>query len=187
MDRDEAVADAALRLSRAFHFAAERHVHQRRKGEAAEPYLNHLAEVADLVAEATGGGDVDLIVAALLHDVIEDTATSRATLAELFGEDVAGLVAEVTDDKSLPKAERKRLQVAHAPSRSPRAKILKLADKTSNLRALAASPPADWSPDRRRAYVEWGREVVVGLRGACPELERLFDEAAAAAERSLSG
>ena len=75
MDRDEAVAAAALRLSRAFRFAAERHVHQRRKGDAAEPYLNHLAEVADLVAEATGGGDVDLIVAALLHDVIEGGPT----------------------------------------------------------------------------------------------------------------
>ena len=181
MDRDEAVADAALRLSRAFRFAAERHVHQRRKGEAAEPYLNHLAEVADLVAEATGGGDVDLIVAALLHDVIEDTPTSRATVAELFGEDVAGLVAEVTDDKSLPKAERKRLQVAHASSRSPRAKLLKLADKTSNLRALAASPPADWNPERRVQYVDWARAVVAGLRGTNAWLEAEFDRAAAAA------
>ena len=173
-------------LARAFRFAAERHAGQRRKGAAGEPYVNHLAEVAELVAEATGGRDPQLVAAALLHDTVEDTDTTHAELVERFGADVAGLVAEVTDDKSLPKAERKRLQVAHAPSRSARAKILKLADKTSNLRALAASPPADWPPDRRRAYVEWGREVVAGLRGACLELERLFDEAAAAADRSLS-
>lgn len=173
-------------LARAFRFAAERHAGQRRKGAAGEPYVNHLTEVAELVAEATGGRDPQLVAAALLHDTVEDTDTTHAELVERFGADVAGLVAEVTDDKSLPKAERKRLQVAHAPSRSARAKILKLADKTSNLRALAASPPADWPPDRRRAYVEWGREVVAGLRGACPELERLFDEAAAAADRSLS-
>ena len=173
-------------LARAFRFAAERHAGQRRKGAAGEPYVNHLTEVAELVAEATGGRDPQLVAAALLHDTVEDTDTTHAELVERFGADVAGLVAEVTDDKSLPKAERKRLQVAHAPSRSARAKILKLADKTSNLRALAASPPADWPPDRRRAYVEWGREVVAGLRGACRELERLFDEAAAAADRSLS-
>ena len=181
MDGDEAVADAARRLTRAFRFAAERHVHQRRKGEAAEPYLNHLAEVADLVAEATGGADVDLIVAALLHDVVEDTPTSPARVAELFGPDVARLVAEVTDDKSLPKAERKRQQVVHAPSRSPRAKRLKLADKISNLRALAASPPADWSRERRLHYVEWAQAVVAGLRGTDPWLEAEFDLAAAAA------
>ena len=95
---------------------------------------------------------------------------------------MADLVAEVTDDKSLPQAERKRLQVEHAPSRTPRAKVLKLADKTSNLRALAHSPPADWSVERRRDYITWGRDVVAGLRGASPELEAKFDQAAAAAE-----
>ena len=103
-------------------------------------------------------------------------------MAAAFGEDIAELVAEVTDDKSLPKAERKRLQVLHAPDRSPRAKVLKLADKTSNLRAIAASPPADWSPERLRDYVEWARSVVAGLRGVSPWLEARFDEAADAAE-----
>lgn len=169
-------------LARAFRYAAAKHAGQMRKGEAKEPYINHPAEVAELVAEATGGADPDLVVAALLHDVVEDTPTPNAEIATEFGADVAGLVAEVTDDKSLPQAERKRLQVEHAPGLTLRAKVLKLADKTSNLRALATSPPADWSPQRRRDYVAWGREVVAGLRGACPWLEARFDEAAAAAD-----
>lgn len=177
--------DAVCLLARAFAFAAERHVQQRRKGSSAEPYINHLAEVADLVARAVGGRDVNLVVAALLHDTVEDTATTIAELAELFGADIAGLVAEVTDDRNLPKDERKRLQVLHAPNRSHRAKLIKLADKTSNLRALATSPPAGWPPDRRLAYVRWAREVVAGLRGADPWLEALFDEAAALAEATL--
>ena len=101
-----------------------------------------------------------------------------------FGVVGGGLVAVATDDKTLPKAERKRLQIVHAPSRSPRAKLLKLADKTSNLRAMAASPPADWPVERRRDYVDWARAVVDGLRGASPWLEERFDAAAAAADEA---
>jgi len=175
-------AEIVRRLAEAYLFAAERHARQRRKGDAGEPYINHLAEVAALVAEATAGRDPDLVIAAVLHDTVEDTETSHDELVRRFGQDVADLVAEVTDDKSLPQAERKRLQVEHAPSRTPRAKVLKLADKTSNLRALAHSPPADWSVERRRDYITWGRDVAAGLRGASPELETKFDQAAAAAE-----
>lgn len=169
-------------LARALLFAARRHAQQRRKGDAAEPYVNHLAEVADLVAEATGGDDATLVAAALLHDVVEDSETTLAQVAAEFGEDVASLVAEASDDKTLPKAERKRLQILHAPSRSPRAKLLKLADKTSNLRELSTNPPADWPRERRRDYIDWARAVVAGLRGASPWLEQCFDEAAAAAD-----
>jgi (p)ppGpp synthase/HD superfamily hydrolase len=176
------LADATTLLARAFRFAAERHAGQTRKGATGEPYLNHLAEVADLVAWATRGRDPSLVAAALLHDTIEDTATDHAELAARFGRNVADLVAEVTDDKSLPQAERKRLQIVHAPTRTPRAKILKLADKTSNLRDLARSPPADWPPERRREYVAWARAVAAGLRGGCPELEAEFELAAADAE-----
>jgi (p)ppGpp synthase/HD superfamily hydrolase len=186
-DMSNQEASQAIRLvTRACRLAAERHAGQKRKGATGEPYLNHLAEVAELVAEATGGGDPHLVAAAYLHDAVEDTATTRAELAERFGQDVADLVAEVTDDKSLPKAERKRLQIEHAPGLTPRAKVLKLADKTSNLRALAASPPVDWSVERRRDYVAWGRDVVTGLRGACPWLEARFDEAAAAADAACT-
>ncbi|HSM43294.1 MAG TPA: HD domain-containing protein [Afifellaceae bacterium] len=165
--------------------AARWHVSQRRKGENAEPYINHLLHVAAMVTEATNGKDPELAIAALLHDAIEDQQISRDKIAEEFGDDVASLVAEVTDDKSLPKQERKELQVKHAPHKSDRAKIIKLADKTSNLLALADSPPADWSMDRRREYVVWARQVVDGLRGVCPPLEARFDAAAKQAEAAV--
>ena len=168
--------------------AAERashwHTTQRRKGAAQEPYINHLLEVARLVAEATDGRDPDLVVAALLHDAVEDQPVSRAAIALEFGEDVAALVMEVTDDKTLPKAQRKRLQVEHAPEKSPRAAILKLADKTSNLATLAVSPPASWGMSRRLEYVQWARDVAAGLRVENAWLLERFADAAAAAERA---
>jgi GTP diphosphokinase / guanosine-3',5'-bis(diphosphate) 3'-diphosphatase len=166
--------------------AARWHAEQKSKGESGAPYINHLLEVASMVAEATGAKDPNLIVAALLHDAIEDQDISREEIAKRFGNDVASLVEEVTDDKSLPSKERKRLQVEHAPHKSRRAKILKLADKTSNIRSIANDPP-DWSARRRLAYVQWGRDVVAGLRGASSQLERLFDEAAHEAEEAITG
>ena len=166
-------------VARALDFAARKHKDQRRKGGSAEPYVNHLAEVACLVAEATEGIDAVVVVAALLHDTIEDTRTDRAELERAFGPEVAALVAEVTDDKSLPKAERKRLQVESAPHKSARAKMIKLADKTSNLRSIAASPPLEWDWQRKREYFEWAGQVAQGCRGVNPTLERWFDEARA--------
>jgi (p)ppGpp synthase/HD superfamily hydrolase len=166
--------------------AARWHVHQRRKGPPKEPYVNHLLEVAMLVAQATDGSDPDLVIAALLHDAIEDSEVPRELIAATFGEDVAAIVAEVTDDKSLPKDMRKRMQIESAPHKSVRAKLLKLADKTSNLRAIAASPPADWSVKRRIDYVDWALAVAASLRGVNPWLEQQLDQAAAAAERSFT-
>src|SRR5262245_53005485 len=164
--------------------AARWHVHQRRKGAAAEPYINHLLEVAMLVAEATDGKDPELVIASLLHDAIEDQEVPLKIIAETFGEGVAGLVEEVTDDKRLEKQERKRRQVEHVHQTSQRAKILKLADKTSNLRAIAASPPPDWSVKRRLDYVNWACDVAKGLTGVSEWLEGEFDQAAKEAERS---
>ena len=181
----EAYMQEWLQVLRAADAAARWHVHQRRKGPAEEPYINHLVEVAMLVADATGGKDTNLVIACLLHDAIEDCEVPKELIAETFGDDVAALVEEVTDDKSLPKTERKAKQVKAAPTKSSRAKILKLADKTSNLRAVAASPPANWSVKRRKEYVDWAREVAKGLRGVNQKLEDQFDEAAAAAERSF--
>src|SRR5258708_2147847 len=129
--------------------AAQWHVHQRRKGAAKEPYINHLLEVATLVAEATEGTDPNLVIAALLHDAIEDCEVPHKLIAETFGADVADLVAEVTDDKTLEKAERKKRQVTTAHEKTDRAKLLKLADKTSNLRALVSCPAPDRSVRRR--------------------------------------
>ena len=167
---------------RAADAAARWHVHQRRKGAAQEPYINHLLEVAVLVAEATNGKDPELIIAALLHDAIEDQKVPCSVIAEAFGAGVADVVEEVTDDKKLKKQKRKRLQVEHAHRKSQRAKLLKLADKTSNLRAVAASPPPEWSVKRRLEYVEWARQVSQGLRGASQWLEQEFEEAAKEAE-----
>lgn len=161
---------------RAAEFAAEQHKGHRRKGDAQEPYVNHVIEVARLLAEATGGSDLALIQAGLLHDTIEDTDTTPAELQAVFGENVTALVLEVTDDKSLPKLVRKQRQIEHAPDLTPRAKMLKIADKISNCRSVAVSPPADWSADRKRQYFEWGAAVVQGCRGVNDELERQFDE-----------
>jgi len=179
--------DAWITVLHAANTAAQWHVHQRRKGEAAEPYVNHLLEVALLVAQATGGKDFDLVIAALLHDAIEDCEKSADEIARHFGPDVAELVRAVTDDKSLPKAERKRLQVEHAAHAMPRAKILKLADKISNLRAMSGSPPKGWSIERKLEYINWSRQVVGGLRGAHAWLEGQFDQAADAAETAVRG
>jgi GTP diphosphokinase / guanosine-3',5'-bis(diphosphate) 3'-diphosphatase len=174
-----------LLIARAWNFSADRHANQKRKGDAQEPYVNHLAEVAELVATATEGRDPNLVAAAVLHDTVEDTATLSGELASIFNADVAGLVSEVTDDKRLDKAERKRLQIEHAAAITARAKILKLADKTSNLRSLVKSPPGDWSLERKREYLTWAKEVVLGLRGTNTWLEARFDEAAEQLGRSL--
>src|ERR1039458_9038680 len=130
---------------KAAHFAAQKHAGQRRKGAAAEPYINHLLEVAELVSSALAEPDTNLVIAALLHDTVEDTGVTKEVLVETFGSDVADLVMEVTDDKSLPKAERKRLQILTTPKKSVRAQVIKLADKIANLRSMLFSPPADWS------------------------------------------
>ena len=171
------MSNAVVQISRALDYAAKKHVGQRRKGVAKEPYINHLAEVAYLLAEATDGSDTNLIIAGLLHDCIEDQGVTYDELMDLFGADVANLVRDVTDDTSLLKAERKRLQVEHTPHKPDRVKMLKIADKTSNLRALAVSPPGGWDAQRIRDYYAWAKAVVAGCRGVNALLEAKFDDA----------
>jgi guanosine-3',5'-bis(diphosphate) 3'-pyrophosphohydrolase len=158
-------------------FAADRHRMQRRKDAEASPYINHPLALAHILSREGKVSDPVVLCAALLHDTVEDTETTLEELKERFGPEVAATVAEVTNDESLPKAEQKRLQVAKAASKSPAAKLVKLADKISNLRDLAATPPAGWSRERRLDYYRWSRDVVAGLRGVNPALERAFDEA----------
>ena len=172
-------------ITRAFNFASSRHSEQRRKGQAQEPYVNHLAEVAELVAETTNGNDANLVAAALLHDTIEDTHTQPNELVTLFNEDIASLVGEVTDDTTLLKAERKKIQIANAPKKSPRAKILKLADKTSNLRSIAKSPPKNWDSSRKAEYINWAVKVVEGLGTVPTGLKSHFEKAAQTARDSI--
>ncbi|MEL6767697.1 MAG: HD domain-containing protein [Pseudomonadota bacterium] len=174
-------------LSRALRFAAEAHANQRRKGAAQEPYINHLIEVMDLVACATGGDDVELLQAALLHDVVEDTPTTPKALADSFGPRVATMVHANSDDMSLPKEERKRARLAAMATKSREARLVKIADVTSNLRAVACSPPAGWTPERRLSYLADCRALVAAATGTDAALEQCFAETAASAERMIRG
>ncbi len=164
------------RILAAARFAAEKHVQQKRKGRNQEPYINHLIEVAELIAAGSNVLDTELIMAGFLHDTVEDTGVTLQELEQHFGRDVAGLVAEVTDDKSLPKETRKHLQVQNASKKSERAQTLKLADKISNLRSILASPPIGWGLERQRQYFEWAKEVVSGLTAPNPVLKQEFDK-----------
>ena len=166
-----------VRLTEAFDYAARMHVHQRRKGVLAEPYINHLTDVGNRLSIATAGQDVDLVIAGILHDVVEDCGVQYEGLRDLFGHDVAALVREVTDDMTLDKPERKRRQLRFAASLSPRAKMLRLADKTSNMHSLLASPPPHWNLERRQAYFEWAKNIADNCRGINAHLEAEFDRA----------
>ncbi|HRK74638.1 MAG TPA: HD domain-containing protein, partial [Rhodothermales bacterium] len=141
-------------IFRALSFAAEKHRHQRRKDVTASPYINHPIAVASVLAVEAGLDDPILLMAAILHDTVEDTETNFEELLDHFGTEVAELVRELTDDKSLPKEIRKTLQVEHAPHRSQKAKCLKMADKICNIRDILEHPPAGWSPERRLAYLD---------------------------------
>ena len=164
------------RLLDALAFAAHKHRNQRRKDAEASPYINHPIALANVLANEGGVDDDIVLAAAILHDTIEDTETTADELLSRFGDAITAIVLEVTDDKDLPKAERKRLQVEHAPHISHGAKLVKLADKICNLRDMAASPPAKWTLERKQAYFDWAKAVVDGLRGAHPVLEQAFDE-----------
>ncbi|PMS14380.1 phosphohydrolase [Trinickia dabaoshanensis] len=168
------------KLVAAIAFAADKHRNQRRKDHEASPYINHPIALANVLANEGGVEDERVLLAAVLHDTIEDTETTEQELVRLFGKEVADIVMEVTDDKALPKAERKRLQVEHAAHISRRAKLVKLADKICNLRDIAMSPPADWPLARKQEYFGWAKAVVDGLRGVHPGLEAIFDAAYAA-------
>jgi guanosine-3',5'-bis(diphosphate) 3'-pyrophosphohydrolase len=176
----------ALRLvSEAADLAARRHNGMARKGRANEPYINHLAEVANLLATASDGSDAELVAAGWLHDTIEDTETTREELAQKFSTRVAALVVEVTDDMTLPKSERRRLQVLDAPKKSPGAKLIKIADKISNIRARSFPKASREQREELADYVAWAEQVVAGCRGVNAWLDKTFDETVAVARSTL--
>lgn len=176
----------AQNILKALEFAAEKHRDQRRKGVEASPYINHPIQVAEVLATVGQVEDLTTLMAALLHDTIEDTDTTKLDLEELFGSEVAEVVSEVTDDKSLPKQERKRLQVEHTPHLSDRAKQIKVADKTCNVRDIGSKPPADWDESRRSEYFDWAEAVVAGCRGVNKGLEDYFDACVAESKSRLA-
>lgn len=178
--RIHATSDTA-RLLAAANFAAGQHREQRRKGSDDTPYINHPLRVAEILAEA-GVDDTAVLMAAVLHDTVEDGEATIEDVERLFGSDVAGLVSEVTDDKSLDKAERKRLQIATAPTKSERARLVKIADKIANLDDLVSCPP-DWPIQRKRDYVKFSRDVIAGCSGLNERLDAEARRALEAAEK----
>jgi (p)ppGpp synthase/HD superfamily hydrolase len=172
-------------VSEAAELAAHRHNGMARKGRANEPYINHLAEVANLLATATDGVDAELVAAGWLHDVIEDTDTAREELAQRFSERVASLVVECTDDMNLPKAARRQKQIEDAPHKSSGAKLIKIADKISNIGARIQSDPTKEERDDLADYTGWAEQVVAGCRGGNSWLDTKFDDAVKAARALL--
>jgi guanosine-3',5'-bis(diphosphate) 3'-pyrophosphohydrolase len=172
-------------ISEAAELAAHRHNGMARKGRGNEPYINHLAEVANLLAAATDGADAELVAAGWLHDTVEDTETTRQELAQRFSERVASLVAECTDDMNLPKAERRQKQIEDAPHKSPGAKLIKIADKISNIGARIQSDRTTQERDELADYAGWAEKVISGCRGVNPWLDEKFDDAAKAARALL--
>ncbi|MGH8524409.1 MAG: HD domain-containing protein [Gammaproteobacteria bacterium] len=169
------VSNEFAAILKALHFASIKHRDQRRKDVEASPYINHPIEVAELLARVGGVTDLITLQGAILHDTIEDTKTTPEELEAAFGPEVRRVVEEVTDDKRLPKAERKRLQIEHAPHLSKRARQIKIADNISNVRAVTQAPPADWPLGRRQEYLRWTEHVMAGCRGCNAALERLYD------------
>jgi guanosine-3',5'-bis(diphosphate) 3'-pyrophosphohydrolase len=170
----------------ALHFAAMKHRDQRRKDASKTPYINHPVAVAETLWSIGQVRDIVVLTAALLHDTIEDTATTADDIRKQFGEEVLAVVLELSDDKSLPKEERKELQVKNAPHKSPRARQVSLSDKINNVSSLICMPPSDWSQQRKREYLDWAERVVNGMRGPNPLLEAEFDRVLAEGRRELS-
>lgn len=173
------------KLLQAASFAAKKHTGQTRKGDDTQPYINHPLEVSNILANIGKVEDIDVLIAAILHDTVEDQGVTAEELTDLFGETVCGYVLEVTDDKSLPKHARKQLQIEHAPHLSEGAKLIKLGDKISNITDVMNNPPAGWSKERRLEYINWGRNVIEGVRGVNENLEKHFDELTMKAEAEI--
>ena len=180
------IVDDKLLLIEALHFAADKHRDQRRKDVHASPYINHPIAVAQILAAVGSVDDADVLAAALLHDTIEDTFTEESELEEKFGNRIARIVQEVTDDSTLTRSERKRLQIEHARTISPDAALVKLADKTANIRDIAHNPPNGWDLQRREEYLAWAAEVVSNLPPVNADLEAQFAESLTQARGALN-
>ena len=163
-------------LLKALAFAAHKHKDQRRRDVDSSPYINHPIALADILCNEAHVTDIETICGALLHDTVEDTETTAEELEDVFGKAIRDIVMDVTDDETLPKAARKQAQIDHAAHISDKAKLVKLADKISNLRDVLYNAPADWSLERRQEYFDWACRVIDQVRGSHPGLEAMFDE-----------
>ena len=168
--------DDLKKLMHALEFASRKHKDQRRKDVDASPYINHPISLANILCNEGHVTDVDVICGALLHDTVEDTDTTEEELEKEFGKTICNIVMSVTDDPALCKAERKQAQIDHAAHASGEAKLVKLADKISNLRDVAINSPENWSLERRQEYFDWAKQVIDEVRGVHSVLESLFDD-----------
>lgn len=185
-EKEAGLKDDLTQLFKALDFSAKKHRDQRRKDKNASPYINHPIEVANILWTIGGVSDMPTLIAAILHDTLEDTDTTTDEIRLSFGDEVLQIVLEVSDDKTLSKPQRKQKQIAHSPHLSGRAKHLKLADKICNVRDVAFSPPEHWPLQRRLDYLQWAEAVINGLRGASAPLEKCFDETLKAAREQLA-
>ena len=185
------IEEAALRndldsFLKALNFSAQKHRHQKRKDSPGSPYINHPIEVANILWTIGKVEDITTIIAAILHDTLEDTDATPEDIRTAFGNEVLHLVMELSDNNNLPRQERKKNQIIHAPLLSPRAKLIKLADKICNVHDVAFRPPDGWPRQRRIEYLQWAQAVIDGLRGTNETLENHFDETLATAEKKLA-
>lgn len=148
----------------ACYFAANAHKRQKRKDATGTPYINHPIDVANILADA-GITDPDILCAAVLHDTIEDTYVTYDLIKEQFGEKVANIVKECSDDKSYPKEIRKQMQLKHSTNASVEAKLVKAGDKLSNIGDLDSNPPANWTQDEIQGYITWCYAVCLEIKG----------------------
>uniref|UniRef100_A0A182VPN7 Guanosine-3',5'-bis(diphosphate) 3'-pyrophosphohydrolase MESH1 n=1 Tax=Anopheles minimus TaxID=112268 RepID=A0A182VPN7_9DIPT len=175
MDQTASTGDFLKVYTKCVNFAAVKHRNQRRLDTDETPYINHPIGVAYILTDA-GITDLEVLQAVILHDTVEDTDATFEEIESLFGTNVCSIVREVTDDKSLPKQERKRLQIERASGKSHQAKLVKLADKIYNLRDLQRCKPKNWTDDRCREYFCWAKKVCDNLKGTNNTLESILDD-----------
>ena len=185
MHSSDTTEESTTLLLAALKFAAHKHTRQRRKDLEATPYINHPIEVAEVISRIGGITELPTLLAAILHDTIEDTETTPQEIEDCFGQEVLLLVQEVTDDKSLPKQERKRLQVEHAPNLSTHAKLIKIGDKICNVSEIRPAQPVEWPLQRKLEYLDWAEKVVLGCKGCNPALEQHFEAVLKKSRESL--
>jgi guanosine-3',5'-bis(diphosphate) 3'-pyrophosphohydrolase len=176
MFSQEMDSEAIKLYTKCVNFAAVKHRDQRRSDPEKTPYINHPIGVANILSSEGDVTDLEVLMAAILHDTVEDTETTFEEIEENFGVEIRKIVGEVTDDKSLPKMERKRLQIEHAKHASPKAKLVKLGDKLYNLRDLQRVTPVGWTEERKGEYFIWAKKVVDNLRGTNEKLENELDK-----------
>ena len=173
-------------IEKALEFATEKHKNQTRQNEEKSPYIVHPIAVRHILSELGGVEDAEVLAAALLHDTLEDTPTTRDELIENFGQRVCSLIEEVSDDKTLPRQTRKDLQVKHAPQLSKGAVLIKLGDKISNVTDITNTPPINWGRSRCLEYLDWAEEVIQNCPKVNTALENHFDAVIAMGRKIIS-